>query len=175
VEAVIARYLEQVRAEGRTARSVAGVMERLRAMEQERALRKGRRRARRLRASAVFQGVVGIAASALSAVSAGTSIAATNAAQGAAQACRAASAAAKVGSSVLSKAGPHVDPHKHRAESLSLGRDAARARADEQESFTRAASQHRQALEVLERRVVEIMDRMGEALDAGGRAALSRR
>ncbi len=173
VEVFLARYLEGIRAERRTARSVSSVMETLRTMESERALKKGRRRARRLRASAVFQGVVQMAAAALSAVSAGMGAGAAQAASAATErAFKAAGTAARIGSEVAGKAAPHVDPHRVRAESLALGRDAARSRAGEQEAFGRLSSSHAEAVEAARRRAVEIMDRCGAASDAAARAAL---
>jgi hypothetical protein len=100
---------------------------------------------------------------------------------GAAQAASAASerafkavgTAARIGSEVAGKVGPHLDPHKQRAESLALGRDAARSRAGEQEALGRLASGHADAVEAARRRVVEIMDRCGAAHDAAARAALA--
>jgi hypothetical protein len=176
VEAFLARYLEGIRAERRQARSVSSVMQSLRAMENERALEKGRRRARRLRASAVFQGVVQMAAAALSAVSAGMGAGAAQAASAATErACKAAGTAARIGSQVAGKVGPHLDPHRQRAESLALSRDAARARAGQQESFGRLSSSHAEAVEAARRRVVEIMDRCTAASDAAARSALSSR
>ncbi|MBW2262164.1 MAG: hypothetical protein JRG91_09345 [Deltaproteobacteria bacterium] len=176
VEAFLARYLEGIRSERRTARSVSSVMETLRAMESEKALKKGRRRARRLRASAVFQGVVSMAAAALSAVSAGMGAGAAQAASSAtSRAFKAVGTATRLGSEVVGKVGPHLDPQKQRAESLALSRDAALARAKEQESFGRLANGHAEAVEAARRRVVEIMDRCNAARDAAGRAALSSR
>lgn len=176
VEALLARYLEGIRAERRQARSVSSVMESLRAMESDRALEKGRRRARRLRASAVFQGVVQMAAAALSAVSAGAGAGAAQAASAATQrACRAVGTAARIGSEVAGKVGPHLDPHRQRAESLALSRDAARARAGEQEALSRLSGSHAEAVEAARRRAVEIMDRCGAAADAAARSALAPR
>ena len=173
VETFLARYLEGLRAERRTARSVSAVMERLRAMESERALEKGRRRAKRLRASAVFQGVVQMAAAALSAVSAGMGAGAAQAASSATErAFKAAGTAARIGSEAVGKAGPHLDPHKQRAESLALSRDASRSRAGQQESFGRLSAAHADAVEAARRRVVEIMDRCGAVQDAAARSAL---
>ena len=173
VETVLARYLEGLRAERRSARSVSSMMETLRAVESDRALEKGRRRARRLRASAVFQGVVQLAAAALSAVSAGMGAGAAQAASSATgRAFTAAGAATRVASEVVGKAGPHLDPHRQRAESLGLSRERARSLASEQEALGRLASGHVEAVEAARRRVVEIMDRCGAACDAAARSAL---
>jgi hypothetical protein len=177
VEWVIARYVEGLRSQGRTARSVAAVMDRLRVMDERRARRLGRRRAGRLLASSVFQGVVQMAASALSAVGAGLGAAAGQAASGAGRAAsgagRAASAA-RIGSQVMARAAPHLDPARHAAGRLDLAREAARASADEQEGFVSDASDHVRTIRHLEQRALEIMDRCAAAADAGARTALCR-
>ncbi len=150
-------------------------------MERERAARLARRRVNAMKASAVLQGIVGIAAAALSAVSGGAGIAVGSIAQAGTQTAsvlvhnaRILQVASDVGSSVLSSAGPHADPFAHRAESLALGRDAADARAGTQESLGRLSAEHTQAVMETVRRAVEILDRCHDAADGASRIALSR-
>lgn len=169
VEALLAGYIEDARATSRVARSVESVLERLRAAEKRRALRLGKKRASRILASAVFQGLVGIASAALSGVSAGLGSAATSGSR------RIGQAAVKVGAKVLDTAAPPLDPFRIAAGRLETRRDAAAARADEQEGFARSASDHVQAVEAMQRRVVEIMDRCARSAQSAGSVALSSR
>jgi hypothetical protein len=185
VESVLASYLAEARDASRTAKSVTSLVDRLRAQERSRSMRLGKKRIARLKASSIIQGLVGIAASALSAVSGGASIAAASAAQSASAAGTAAVQAATrapkllqiasdAGSTLLSTAGPHVDPAKHEAERLSLAREAADARAETQEGFVRLSSEHQQAVDSIIRRATEILDRCQSATDTTARIALTR-
>jgi hypothetical protein len=185
VDAVLARWLDEARAGRRTARSVSAVLERLRAAEHERAMKLGKKRIRRMNASSIFQGVVGIAAAALSAVAGGAGIAATSAAQGAAQGAsqgvsaavrkmRILQTASQVGSALIDKAGPQADPYSHQAERLALRREAAQARTATQEGLVQLTQEHIRAVEETVHRAVDILDRCQNASAAAGRIALTR-
>jgi len=161
VEAVIARYIEGVRAESRTARSVSMILDELRAAEQRRAIRLGMRRARSLCASAVFRGILGLASAAATAVSSVSSVSVARVAAASSKGCDAASV-------IFDVAG-------RRADRLDVDRAAASATSDEQERYGRLASSHCALVEESRRRALDVLERCSATMDSARRAAISGR
>ena len=179
LDLVLARYLDEARAERRATRDVEAMSRRLESLEKRRAIRKGRKRVREMKSSAVFQGVLGMASSALSAVGAGlggASGGSTGSASKASSGSKASSAAGgcDVGAGVLDALGA-FDFYQVDAERYGNQADAARSRAEDHGAFAQLSAEHAASVRDVERRALEIMDRVASSQDAAARIALTRR
>lgn len=167
VEAAILGWLEASRAESTTARGVAAMRDAIAERERTSALDLGRRRAGKLRRSAMLNGGLGITSGLLQAGEAVLSAFGGKAAQGGGKAMG-------VASGVLDRIGPMVDSYARDAERLDLRREAAGSAADEAAGGAQSALEHGQVAADAGRRALEILDRCGRADDAAASVALSR-
>jgi hypothetical protein len=185
IEAVAREYLGHLKEESRAALALSRIRKRLAQAEGNRVLAAMRKQSGKVRASAVFQGVVAMAAAVATAVSAGVGAAggaaaqtgstAASASSGAVAGTLARSAAGKAIKAAALRAGPqlvrvaaHADPYRIQADRLDVAKQKHQNLKAMQDLGLRQTEDLVQTLDRMKGRVAQIMDR-AEQLESESR------